>query len=391
MQSSTVYKDLAARCHNIINLGIYCSEEHLKAAGDIISALSGGDFADSILGNFQNRVQSEYAQVDIDGTTAKVAYVVNVADVADGDINWANFYVYIGDAAEGEQFAKRCSSLNTPCVIAKDDMNTEDILRSFIVALAPRYINIDIPDWVQVMPKTSSVIVDLLNRLSVAAEGVTNVEDLTFMEGMFSGSSYWREQVDISCDMAQGAINVQAHIKDGVLYDMLSELSGCSITDEGQLLSYITSVANDNKNYLKFKDAISAAAVNGYGITVPQEEDMQLNKPIVVRKGGNVGVKLSATAPSYHIIRVDVCGEANPIMGSADRTEELVKNIMQGFESNPQDMWQSDLFGKSLRSMVNEGLAVRVESIPEDTRGKLRKTITRITNESKGGVVCILL
>ena len=131
--------------------------------------------------------------------------------------------------------------------------------------------------------------------------------------------------------------------------------------------------------------------MTGYGIVQPSDDDMSLEKPVVVRQGGNVGVKLKASAPSYHIVKVDVTGEVSPIMGAAAQSEEMVNGIMNGFEADPQGMWDTNLFGKSLRGMVKEGLAGKVNSMQEETRGKMRRAMTRMVNEGKGGVICILL
>ena len=156
-------------------------------------------------------------------------------------------------------------------------------------------------------------------------------------------------------------------------------------------MSFVVSAAEARKNYGKVKDALECARVTGYGIVQPSDDDLSLEKPSVVRQGSNVGVKLKASAPSYHIIKIDVNGEVSPIMGGAAQSEGMVNDIMNGFENDPQSMWNTNLFGKSLRAMVQEGLAGKVNCMHDDTRAKMRKAITRMVNEGKGGVICILL
>jgi stage IV sporulation protein A len=172
---------------------------------------------------------------------------------------------------------------------------------------------------------------------------------------------------------------------------MLSELCGEQIGGECALMGYLRTASTAKRGYEKWKDAFACAELNGYGIVSPSEGDMCLQEPELVKRSGSVGIKLKATAPSYHIIRVDVCGEVSPIMGSAPQSEQMVQGMMQGFEHSPDEMWQTNLFGKSLKGMVTEGLAGRVGNISEDTKAKMRKAITRIVNESRGGVICILL
>ena len=131
--------------------------------------------------------------------------------------------------------------------------------------------------------------------------------------------------------------------------------------------------------------------VNGYGIVQPDDTDMSLEEPKVIRQGGSVGIKLRATAPSYHIVKIDVTGEVSPIMGSAGQSEGIVQGMMQGFEKNPDDMWDTNVFGKSLRGMVKEGLSGKVTCMRDETKTKMRRAISRIVNEGRGSVICIIL
>ena len=172
---------------------------------------------------------------------------------------------------------------------------------------------------------------------------------------------------------------------------MLSEIAGESLSDEYSIMRYVRGTSEAKRSYDKIKDAFECARVNGYGIVQPSDEDMSLEAPAVVRQGGSVGIKLRATAPSYHIVKIDVCGEVSPIMGAAAQSESIVQGMMNGFETRPDDMWETNIFGKSLRSMVKDGLAGKVSGMPEEARVKMRRAITRIINEGKGGIICILL
>ncbi len=172
---------------------------------------------------------------------------------------------------------------------------------------------------------------------------------------------------------------------------MLSEIAGDRIGDECTLMRYVRATSDAKRSYDKIKDAYECAKINGYGIVEPDDTDMSLDKPQVVRQGGSVGIKLKATAPSYHIVKVDVTGEVSPIMGSAKQSEGIVEGMMNGFETNPDGMWETNVFGKSLRGMVKEGLAGKVCGMQDETKTKMRRAMTRIINEGKGGVICILL
>jgi stage IV sporulation protein A len=252
-------------------------------------------------------------------------------------------------------------------------------------------LDINIPEWVRVMPQDSSAVAELIERVRTAAQKITTMRDCEELDEMLSGSKYWKDGVDVKLSPSSGAAEAEAYIKDGILYEMLSEISGENIADECSLMSFVASSSQAKRGYDKIKDALECARVTGYGIVEPDDGDMSLDAPKVVRQGSNVGIKLRATAPSYHIVKVDVSGEVSPIMGSAAASEDMVNGIMSGFESDPDGMWDTNLFGKSLRGMVKEGLAGKVNCMQEDTRNKMRRAITRMVNEGKGGVICILL
>ena len=208
---------------------------------------------------------------------------------------------------------------------------------------------------------------------------------------MLSDCKFWKTEVSVALSLSDGKASVKASVQDGIFYDMLSEIAGDDISDEYTLMRYVRGTSEAKKGYDKIKDALECAKVNGYGIVHPDDEDMSLEAPKLVRQGGSVGIKLKATAPSYHIVKIDVTGEVSPIMGNAAQSESIVQGMMNGFETHPDDMWDTNVFGKSLRGMVKEGLAGKVGAMQDNTKNKMRKAITRIVNEGKGGVICIIL
>lgn len=265
------------------------------------------------------------------------------------------------------------------------------LLREVLFEFPVTGIDVKIPDWIRVMPADSSAIAELLSVVRNTCENVNVMRECSLFDEAFKESKYWKQDVTVSLSLATGNATIEVSLKDGVLFDMLSEISGEDISGETALMQYVTAASAAKKSFDKVKDAFESAKLTGYGIVCPTDEDLSLEKPKMVKQGGNLGIKLRATAPSYHVVRVDVHGEVSPIMGNASQSEEMVKGIMNGFESDPQSTWNTALFGKSLRSMVKEGLDGKVSAMQEDTRAKMRRTITRIVNEGKGGVICILL
>ena len=179
--------------------------------------------------------------------------------------------------------------------------------------------------------------------------------------------------------------------KDGLFYKVLSEETGDVINDDYELMSFIKTFSTEKRKYEKVKDALKQAEDTGYGVVMPTVEDMNLEDPLLVKKGGRYGLKLKASAPSLHIMKVDVSAEVSPIVGTEKQGEEMVNNLMKRFEDNPSEMWNTDMFGKSLHDMVGDSLSDKINRLPKETCGKLRKTLTRIVNENRGGIICILL
>lgn len=265
------------------------------------------------------------------------------------------------------------------------------VLRAVLFEFPVTGVDVKIPDWIRVMPPESSAISELLSRIRQTCEGVEVMRECSLFDTAFAESKYWKSDVSVSLSLATGKATVEVGLQDGVLFDMLSEISGESICDEGALMNYVAAASDAKRNYDKVKDAFERAKLTGYGIVCPDDGDLSLDKPKVVKQGSNLGIKLRATAPSYHVVKVDVSGEVSPIMGLASQSEDMVNGIMNGFETDPQGTWNTALFGKSLRSMVKEGLDGKVNAMQDDTRSKMRRTITRIVNEGRGGVICILL
>ncbi len=265
------------------------------------------------------------------------------------------------------------------------------ILKAVLFEFPVTSLDVDIPEWMRFLPPDSSAISEILERIKSASQSVSKMRDCKAFESMLSDCKYWKGDTSINLNLSDGRAHVAAYVNDGVFFEMLSEIASEQISDEYTLMRYVRGTSEAKRNYDKIKDAFECAQVNGYGIVQPDDGDMSLEAPEVVHRGGNVGIKLRATAPSYHIVKVDVKGEVSPIMGSASQSEGIVQGMMTGFENNPESMWDTNVFGKSLRGMVKEGLAGKVTCMHDDTKSKMRRAITRIVNEGKGGVICIIL
>jgi stage IV sporulation protein A len=176
-----------------------------------------------------------------------------------------------------------------------------------------------------------------------------------------------------------------------LFYKVLAETTGLEITNEQDLLASITEMAAIKKEYARISDALEQVEREGYGIVMPTIDELILQEPEIMRQGGKYGVRLKASAPSIHMLKADITTEVAPLVGSESQSEELVKYLLSEFENKPEEIWTSNIFGKSLHELVNEGLHNKLYRMPSDARGKLQETIEKIINEGCSGLICIIL
>ncbi len=287
-----------------------------------------------------------------------------------------------------EKYGAACIAAN--CRELDEDGLT-DILRAVLFEFPVTGLDVDIPQWMRFLPQEGTALSELISKIKSFSQNISKMKDCSALDSVLSDCKFWKGEPSISLNLADGKAKMCAEVKDGVFFEMLSEIAGESLSDEFSLMRYVRGTSEAKRSYDKIKDAFECARVNGYGIVQPSDDDMTLDSPTVVRQGGSVGIKLRASAPSYHIVKIDVSGEVSPIMGAAAQSEGIVQGMMNGFETHPEDMWDTNVFGKSLRGMVKDGLSGKVMGMSEEVKNKMRRAITRIINEGRGGVICILL
>jgi stage IV sporulation protein A len=192
-------------------------------------------------------------------------------------------------------------------------------------------------------------------------------------------------------DMGQGVAVIDLDAPDELYDRVLTEVVGVQITGRDQLLRMMKDFVYAKKEYDKVAEALRMVKLTGYGIAPPSLEEMTLDEPELIKQGSRFGVRLKATAPSIHMIRVDVESEFAPIVGTEKQSEELVRYLMQDFEKDPLKIWESDIFGKSLAAIVREGISGKLSLMPENAQFKLKETLQRIINEGSGGLIAIIL
>ena len=251
--------------------------------------------------------------------------------------------------------------------------------------------NVSLPKWMQALPVNNALIQEIISNVKEKAENMAKMKDFAEIVGLFEENENFNSPEIVELKLGEGECDYNLNTKEGLFYRVLSKECNDTIEDDYQLINFIKTFAEEKRKYEKIKTALQVAESDGYGVVLPTMEEMNLEEPVLVKQGGRYGVKLRASAPSLHIMKVDVSSEVSPIVGTEKQGEDLVNYLMGEFKDNPNGIWQTNLFGKSLHDLMNEGLSSKLNAMPKEAQGKMRKTLTRIVNENKGGIICILL
>ena len=252
-------------------------------------------------------------------------------------------------------------------------------------------ININFPRWVDGLPENHWLKEELYDEIKEAFKGVSILKQIDSRITKLQNTDVIKNSLINEIQLGTGSINITINLLDDLFYKVLTEISGVEITNEGELFSSMITFANVKKEYDKVAYALQEVNETGYGIVSPSIDELILEEPEMVKQGSRYGVKLRAKAPSIHMIRADIETEVSPIVGSEKQSQELVESLLSEFESDPKKIWESNIFGKSLHELVNEGLQSKLMKMPEDAQEKLQETLERIINEGSGGLICIIL
>ena len=217
------------------------------------------------------------------------------------------------------------------------------------------------------------------------------MKDCLLLEKLFEKEEPFENPTHITMNLGTGRAEIILQAKEHLFYEVLSEECGEKIDGDYRLIKYVKELAEAKKNYDKIKTAFESAEEYGYGTVAPSFEDVRLERPKIIKKGSGYGVNFKAAAPSYHIIKIDLTGEVNPIIGTQAQGEEFLKQTLSDYSEDTDKVWNTNIFGKTLKDLVSDGLSKKSEAVSPEIRKKMRRTITRIVNEGKGGVICILL
>ena len=272
-----------------------------------------------------------------------------------------------------------------------DEDGIKKILSRILFEFPIKEICINFPRWINSLPLEHWLRTDLTETIKKSAECMHHIRDINCFETAFNDSKNVDGVSVESIDLGSGSATVMIKINNSLFYKVLAETTGLVINDEQELMDSIKDLALTKKAYSKVKDALDEVEATGYGIIMPEIEDLKLEEPEIMKQGGRYGVRLRASAPSIHLMKANITTEVSPIVGSEKQSEDLVMYLLSEFEENPVKIWDSNIFGKSLHELVNEGLHTKLSRMPADARMHIQETIERVINEGCNGLVCIIL
>ena len=266
-----------------------------------------------------------------------------------------------------------------------------DIMSAVLYQFPVKEICVDFPRWILSLEKDHWLRQELVSSILGHAQEIVRIRDVESAMSKTTEQEHVESASVTEIDLGRGRVKLLMQVPGNLLYEIISERTGLDIDSEAGLMPCMIELAQMKRDYEKIKGALDQVEAVGYGIVMPTLEELRLEEPEIVKQGNRYGVRLKASAPSIHMMKADITTEISPIVGSEKQSEELVMYLLQEFEDSPEKIWESNIFGKSLHSLVNEGLHNKLYRMPQEARLKLQETIERIINEGCTGLICIII
>lgn len=265
------------------------------------------------------------------------------------------------------------------------------ILAQLLFEFPIREIKVDVPEWVVKLDREHWLKSAVFEAIQNAARGIVKTREIQQAAGEMAKCEYLSEAGLSGLDLGSGSAVLKLSMRPGLFYKVLSERTGLDISDEYALMNCVNDLSQKQREFDKIAQAYRQVQETGYGIVMPAIDELTLDEPKIIKQSGKYGVRLKASAPSIHMMRVQTRTEVTPIVGSEQQSEELVSYLLKEFEESPEKIWESNIFGKSVHELVNEGLHNKLTRMPADARGKIAQTIERVINDGCNGLICIIL
>ena len=272
-----------------------------------------------------------------------------------------------------------------------DEGDIRDIMREILYSFPVREINIRAPRWINSLEKGHWLRSEILDCIRDAAKDIKLVREAENAAAAMSDCPHIISATVSSIDLGKGIVTISAELDSSLFYKILGEATGIEIESEGDLMPLLIELNDIKKKYSRIAPALEEVEATGYGIVMPELEELTLEEPKIIKQGGKYGVKLKAAAPSIHLMKANINTTVSPIVGTEKQSEELVMYLLDGFDDDPTKIWESNIFGKSLHELVNEGLHNKLYKMPVDARMKLQETLERVINDGCSGLICFIL
>lgn len=272
-----------------------------------------------------------------------------------------------------------------------EEADIRDILREILFSFPIKEINIRMARWINTLEKGHWLKSEILGCIREAAKDIRLVREAETAAEAMSHCPHVVKAEITSIDLGKGSVTVTAELDSSLFYKILGEATGIEIESESDLMPLLMELNDIRRKYQRIEPALAEVEATGYGIVMPEMNELTLEEPKIIRQGGKYGVKLKASAPSIHLMKANINTTVSPIVGTERQSEELVMYLLDGFDDNPTKIWESNIFGKSLHELVNEGLHNKLYKMPVEARMKLQETLQRVINDGCSGLICFIL
>lgn len=273
--------------------------------------------------------------------------------------------------------------------LSQDAVN--DILEEALYQFPIGEIDITLPKWLEAMPINHWLKENIISSVREMASKINGIRDINKNISILENNENVKKLYAENINLGEGKANIDVTLNDNLFYSILSETTGMKITSEYELISMMKNLAEAKRAYDKIKFALDEVNKKGYGIVTPSVEEMTISEPEVLKQGNRFGIKIDADAPSIHLIKTNIKTSVSPIVGSEDQSKELVGYLKNQYKENPENMWDYNIFGRSLKELITDDLNSKLMRMPEDTQYKFKETLQKIINEGNGGLICIML
>ena len=290
---------------------------------------------------------------------------------------------------------KLCREYGVPVMpvncLELDEDDIKEILKKILYQFPVKEVCIALPGWINALPLEHSLRQSLNETVKTAFDGIYKIKDLFMLEKALKDNKN-AETVKMECvNLGTGTAQYSITVNRELFYSVITENIDLDIKDDRDLMETLKELALIKEEYMRVKNALDEVEATGYGIVMPRTEELSLEEPEIMHQGGRYGVRLRASAPSIHMMRANITTEISPIVGSEKQSEDLIKYLLSEFEDDKTKIWSSNIFGKSLHELVNEGLNTKLSRMPGDARLRIQETVERVINEGCNGLVCIII